>query len=535
MVNVRSAALTHPGRKRPNNEDFITFFEPSDEEVLRHSGRIYILADGVGGASKGERASQYAAQKILHDYYQYTDMPVPDRLRTILRQAGNDIYEYAESQSQYMQMATTVVVAVVRGETVQVAHVGDSRAYLAHNGQVTQLTSDHNTVGELLRSGTLTEEEAFHFDGRNPLSRSLGGQRDVRVDVTEPIPFKPGDKLLLSSDGLTRYTTRQNISDLLNQGDPDDVIYRMVDYANQSGGADNVSVVIIEALSKAEAGAVVAKGQKPTPVDWESIPTLPQNFVFAKQTSRKSVLPKVFVGLGAAILLALVVFFGGRALGLFPKVNETETPVVVVEPTVTESTIVAGNPEVNEPQPTIEPLPTLTDTVSATPPPETTESPATGNNDGVPEQGNPEATPTLSEEQPTLTPTEPSTETVSPDQIGYCRITVDFTDFDSVDDCLDINIFQLDDETVTNRCVSNFNLIDDGRSDTLDVTCLIRCKFPDLVNQDFDFQEYAQSINSVDYIYNEETWYQVYDGWLMRFPNISRGNCESIGGEFEVE
>ncbi len=517
MVNVRSAALTHPGRKRPNNEDFITFFEPSDEEVLRHSGRIYILADGVGGASKGERASQYAAQKILHDYYQYTDMPVPDRLRTILRQAGNDIYEYAESQSQYMQMATTVVVAVVRGETVQVAHVGDSRAYLAHNGQVTQLTSDHNTVGELLRSGTLTEEEAFHFDGRNPLSRSLGGQRDVRVDVTEPIPFQPGDKLLLSSDGLTRYTTRQNISDLLNQGDPDDVIYRMVDYANQSGGADNVSVVIVEALSKAEAGAVVAKGQKPTPVDWESIPTLPQNFVYAKQTNRKSVLPKVFVGLGAAILLALVVFFGGRALGLFPKASETETPVAIIEPTVTEPVIVAGNPEVTQPQPTIERLPTPTETVAVSPTPETIDAPEEGINDGIPEPGSPEITSTFSN-------------TELPEQIGWCSYMVDSDMFTNLDSCY---------ASITREnCRENIPNFGSKESETLDILCLLDCKFPDL-SESFqtlkDYEDYAKKIESELYIYDPGTWQQIESGWVLRLPNLTKDSCDKASGEFEPE
>ena len=160
------------------------------------------LDDGVGGASKGERASQYAAQKILHDFYKYSEIPVEERLRTIIRQAGNDIFDYAQSQDNFMQMATTIVVAVIRNGTLQVAHVGDSRAYLVHDGQVSQITRDHSTVGELMRDGLLNEEEAMHFDGRNPLSRSLGGQRDVPVDVTDPIPFIPGDQILLSSDGL---------------------------------------------------------------------------------------------------------------------------------------------------------------------------------------------------------------------------------------------------------------------------------------------------------------------------------------------
>jgi PPM family protein phosphatase len=332
MIYVRSAALTHPGRKRPNNEDFVTFFEPIDDADLEKSGRIYILADGVGGASKGERASQYAAQKILFDYYQYPDVPIEKRLRMIIRRTGNEIFDYAESQPNFMRMATTVVVAIIYGDTLRIAHVGDSRAYLMRGDQVIQLTRDHSTVGEMTRDGILTEEEAMHFEGRNLLSRSLGGHRDVMVDVTDPIKFAPGDKLLLVSDGFSRYATRETISGLLNQGPPDEVVYRLIDYANQQGGVDNISVILVEGLSERDVEAGQTGGQKPEPVNWESIPTEHSAYAYGKTVRTTPKKKRQFIIIGAAVLLLFIagILFTGKIIKTLFSQEAAATPTMTI-------------------------------------------------------------------------------------------------------------------------------------------------------------------------------------------------------------
>ena len=522
MAYVRSAALTHPGRQRPNNEDFITFFEPIDQEVLRKSGCIYILADGVGGASKGERASQYAAQKILHDYYKFSEMPVETRLKTIIRQAGNDIYDYAESQDNFMQMATTIVVAVIRNNTLQVAHVGDSRAYLIHEEQVTQLTRDHSTVGELMRDGLLTEEEAMHFDGRNPLSRSLGGQRDVPVDVTEPIKFSPGNKILLSSDGLTRYATRTNINDLLKQGEPEDVVYRMIDYANQSGGGDNISVIIVEALDTAVAPSS-PKGQKPTPVDWETIPTISKNFVYIdrkyrgkiainpKKKMRKWAYP--LMGIAAVLLITVGLILGLSILnGSDQDISIVDTPISTDQsiPTPMESIndqLITGSSTEEEPG-LVQPDPEAT-------------NPAGEGDDLFGETPNPE---------PTGIPVDPQTpiQEYAPEQTGWCEYTIDFNNLDI--ECANY---------VTHGCKDNFP--SDTTWQNMDLFCLVMCKFPDQFNQwdkvliQEDCNQYAGRIDILDSQFKGEEDRTLIHGWTLKFPDITFKDCENAGGVFEIE
>lgn len=146
MFQIFSAPLSDPGRKRRNNEDWTAQFEPPTFEERLQSGCLYIVADGVGGAAKGERASQYAAQKVLYDYYHHLELPPAERLRMAMRQAGNEIYQYAEEQGEG-RMATTMVAAVILGDKLIVANVGDSRAYLYRDGTTHQITRDHSLVG----------------------------------------------------------------------------------------------------------------------------------------------------------------------------------------------------------------------------------------------------------------------------------------------------------------------------------------------------------------------------------------------------
>lgn len=244
-LRVTSAALTHQGRERPNNEDFVAFHDPTSQVDLQSSGRLYIVADGVGGASLGERASQYAAQKVLQEYYLHPDIEPGERLTQFIRQAGNDIYEFAAKSSHLKRMATTIVAAVLRENELTVANVGDSRAYLIRGGKAVQITRDHSLVGEMMRNGFMSEEEAMQSKFKNRITRSVGGEKDVRVDIFADTNIKAGDKILLCSDGLTSYATRADLVGMASYGTPNDIASRMVDFANQKGGADNISVLLV--------------------------------------------------------------------------------------------------------------------------------------------------------------------------------------------------------------------------------------------------------------------------------------------------
>jgi len=276
ILEVSSAVLTHPGRKRPHNEDFVAYYEPDSYEEWGQKGCLYIVADGVGGASKGEKASQFAAQDVLYRFDNDHDPDLGARLRRALRAAGNAIYDHAERSGSFQRMATTLVAAAVREDKLTVANVGDSRAYLIRGGQVHQITTDHTIAGEMLRHGDITEEEAQHVKGKNRITRSIGGERDVRVDIFPNIPLQPGDKILLCSDGLARYTLAADILHLTKAGTPAEVVQRSIAFANARGGVDNISVALIAIGDIAQPGTVPSQaGAVPVEVNLEDVTTQP--------------------------------------------------------------------------------------------------------------------------------------------------------------------------------------------------------------------------------------------------------------------
>ena len=241
------ATLTNVGRKRDHNEDFITHFTPSDENDLKLSGSLFIVADGVGGASQGEKASKYAAENVLYEYFNRPEESSQDRLRYLIQDAGNQINSYAEEGERFMRMATTMVAAVILDNKLILANVGDSRAYLIRQNVANQITKDHSFVAEMVRDGFMTEEEARVSKKKNRITRSLGGERDVRVDVFDDIILAEGDKILLCSDGFSQYATKETIIALAQNGTPDEIATRMVAHANAQGGSDNISVTLIKA------------------------------------------------------------------------------------------------------------------------------------------------------------------------------------------------------------------------------------------------------------------------------------------------
>jgi PPM family protein phosphatase len=255
LYTIHSASQSHPGLKRSRNEDFLAIHEPDDPSELQTSGRLYIVTDGVGGAAQGDLASQYAAEKVIREYYRSSQLHPGSRLRQAMRQVGNEIYHYAAENLGPVHMATTMVAAAIWEDSLTIANVGDSRAYLIRNGAVQQLTRDHNLASELVRDGVITEEEAQNSPVKSRITRSLGGELDVFVDVFPDIPLRQGDRLLLCSDGLTRYARPDDLLRLTVEGTLEAAVQGMVDFANDAGGIDNTTVILIEvneALEEAE-------------------------------------------------------------------------------------------------------------------------------------------------------------------------------------------------------------------------------------------------------------------------------------------
>ena len=336
MSTVQSAYKSDPGRRR-NNEDFVDFYEPVDPVERQVRGCLYIVADGVGGAARGERASQYAAKKLLYEYYQNPDS-IPGELKDILVRINRDIHEYAEESERVTRMATTLVAALIINGKLIIANVGDSRAYLIRDGTATQLSRDHNIVGEMVRNGELTEEQAQKSKLKNKLSRSLGGEAEVHVDVYPPIPLKPGDKILLCSDGLTRYALQGDIARMTAEGSLQEVIDRMVDFANRRGGEDNVSVMMVAYEPVEVLEPTVRIPAVPGLVSLDTMDTLP----YVKPSKRRNTrlleqsVRVTFVVVALFVMVLFVFIFHENIVGLIlPKLPTTLVPI----PAVTQATI----------------------------------------------------------------------------------------------------------------------------------------------------------------------------------------------------
>lgn len=249
-MRLRVGAATDIGRVRHLNEDAYT---------LRAEQGLFVVCDGMGGAPAGEVASELAVETILAhldgtrpatirstpaDEQGY--LPQTSRLAEAVRRSNQFIYNQAQQDPRQAQMGTTVVGAWIAQHIASVAHVGDSRAYLWHNNDLQPLTRDHSLVEAQVRAGLLDREQSLQSEHQNILLRVLGREPDVEVDLNE-VPVQPGDYLLLCSDGLTRMVSERTLAAaIVRLRHPQRICDYLIDAANRNGGADNITVVVVE-------------------------------------------------------------------------------------------------------------------------------------------------------------------------------------------------------------------------------------------------------------------------------------------------
>jgi serine/threonine protein phosphatase PrpC len=238
---IEQAWRSDVGRQRSVNEDDLVVRPP-----------FFAVADGMGGARAGEVASAMAADAFEGE--SDSGEPAEAQLARILRDANRRIYELAVSDESHRGMGTTLTAAKVHGDEISLAHVGDSRAYVLRDGRLEQLTSDHSLVAELERSGQLSPEAAEHHPQRSIITRALGPEPDVEVD-TYTVTGRDGDLFLLCSDGLTSMISDEEVASILRSSDS---LERKADAlvlaANQSGGKDNITVVLFRLAADVDAG-----------------------------------------------------------------------------------------------------------------------------------------------------------------------------------------------------------------------------------------------------------------------------------------
>ena len=228
---VEQAWRSDVGRQRSVNEDDLVVSPP-----------FFAVADGMGGAKAGEVASAIAAGTFEGEAD--SGEPAEAQLARILREANRRIYELAVKDESHRGMGTTLTAAMVHREEVSFAHVGDSRAYVFRRGELEQLTSDHSLVAELERSGQISPEAAEHHPQRSIITRALGPEPEVEVD-TYTVSGRDGDLFLICSDGLTSMISDEEVASILRSSESlEDAGERLVRAANQSGGKDNITVVL---------------------------------------------------------------------------------------------------------------------------------------------------------------------------------------------------------------------------------------------------------------------------------------------------
>lgn len=274
-LRISAVGRSDTGRVREQNEDAIVLCEPSDQALRAQLGQLYLLADGAGGHAAGEVASRTAVETISAVYYQQIpmqgveeetvragemlqldascadlDAPVV-HIRRAFSAADAQIRKRASLTPAYFGMVTTCIAAIVQGTRLVIAHVGDSRAYLIHlpptgTATISRLTRDHSMVEELLRAGVISSEKAHDSPSRHILIRALGSttQRDINPDITTCV-MQTRDRLLLCCDGLWSMLTDEQIAAAVSQNSPEAACHSLIQMANQAGGEDNISVIVL--------------------------------------------------------------------------------------------------------------------------------------------------------------------------------------------------------------------------------------------------------------------------------------------------
>lgn len=234
------SGLTDVGRKRMNNQDSF---------VIDADLGLFILADGMGGHQGGEVASQVAVetiQRVIKDSYENERGANPyDLLQRAYTQACEAIYVRAQDNPKLKGMGTTTVTAMLRNKTLYIGNVGDSRCYLIHPPYIWQMTDDHSLLNEQIRAGLVKPEQAAQFTARNVITRSVGFEETVNVDVIER-EMTEGDYVLMCSDGLSGLVSDKRICDVCLTLPFADVAPRLVEEANRNGGDDNITVIFMQ-------------------------------------------------------------------------------------------------------------------------------------------------------------------------------------------------------------------------------------------------------------------------------------------------
>ena len=240
------AELSSPGPARENNEDYVGFWQPQSLEEKRRLGAVAVLADGVGGLNYGEVASRLAVETALRTFYEASGEQSPQQLLSLMFNAANlAVYDKGMEDHGKSRMATTLDIVVFRNNEIVVGNVGDSRVYLIRKAEIKQLSTDHTYTGMQQKFGLISEQDAKTSENRSILTRSVGHEPVIRVDVESVTAFK-GDRVVLCSDGLYSHVADSEIAEIVSRLSPAQACRQLIALGEQRGTEDNLSVQVIQ-------------------------------------------------------------------------------------------------------------------------------------------------------------------------------------------------------------------------------------------------------------------------------------------------
>lgn len=237
MLKLRYGAKTDAGKVRELNED-----------AFLADGLVFAVADGMGGHQAGEVASALALDIIRASFKKIPADNLEDYTQEVIKKANLKIFNQARTKSDQQGMGTTLTLAVPHQNKILIAQVGDSRAYHLQGDKLAQVTTDHSLVQNMVAEGRLSSEEAQVHPLRSVITRALGAEEAIEVDFVD-FEVKEGDKILLATDGLTSMLKEKEIAQIVEENkEPEAICGALVEEANQKGGLDNITVVLIEAV-----------------------------------------------------------------------------------------------------------------------------------------------------------------------------------------------------------------------------------------------------------------------------------------------
>ena len=259
------AAATDIGRRRSTNQDAYAIVLQRDARHFERMGHLFVVADGMGAHAAGELASSLAVDSIPHHYLKRDDETPPwDAIVQAFRHANASVHARGEANLEFQNMGTTACALLLLPSGALVAHVGDSRVYRLHDNVLEQLTFDHSLVWELEAAGHTHHIETNRI--KHIITRSLGPNPEVEVDLEGPFPVQVGDVFLLCTDGLTGQVADEEIADILAHLPPAEATRLLVNLANERGGPDNITVIVLRVVdalcATTHPGSAPARGRR---------------------------------------------------------------------------------------------------------------------------------------------------------------------------------------------------------------------------------------------------------------------------------